>query len=114
MSRSSKNSLQTKSVAKIKIGPLHYDVLRRPVPVTEGESGNVLGRVVYEESKIVVANNLSKENEMLTIFHEAFHALMWHCGVKDQDERFVETASGFLFDMIRDNPKLIAAIQATA
>ena len=102
-----------KSVSRIKVGPLHYDVVRRPVPITEGESGNVFGRVVHEESKILVANNLSKENEMLTILHEVLHALMFHCGIKDQDETFVETASGFLFDLIRDNPKFVAAIQAT-
>jgi len=102
-----------KPVSRIKVGPTHYSVVRRPSPITEGEGTNVFGRTLYDSSQLIIANHLSPEVEILTILHEVFHAMLFHCGIKQHDEPFVETASGYLLDLIRDNSKLIAAIQAT-
>ena len=105
--------MKPKTVSRIKVGPTHYEVVRRPPPITEGEETNVIGRVLYNSGQLVIADHLSPEIEILTILHEVFHVMMSHCGIKQHDEPFVETASGYLLDLIRDNPKLIAAIQAT-
>ena len=105
--------MNPKPVSRIKVGLTHYEVVRRPSPITEGEGTNVFGRVLYNSGQLVIANHLAPEVEVLMILHEVFHAMMFHCGIKQHDETFVETASGYLLDLIRDNPKLIAAIQAT-
>ena len=98
-------------ITKLKIGPNNYTVTPRPIPISEGDSGNVLGRVIYSDCKIIHADNMAEDATALTILHESLHALLYHSGQFDQDERLVETLAGHLMRFIQDNPILIKRIQ---
>ena len=103
--------MSIREVKQLKIAALHYAVERRPVPITEGEGDLVTGRVVYNTSKLLIANNLCEEVEAYTILHEAMHALFCAAGIRHHDEQLIETLGSYLFDFIRDNPEFVKAIQ---
>jgi hypothetical protein len=103
--------MSIKKVKKLKVGALHYTVERRPVPITEGESACVTGRVMYDSAKLLIADNLCEEVEAYTILHEAMHAFFCLAGIRQHDEQLIETLGGYFFDFIRDNPGYIKAIQ---
>jgi hypothetical protein len=104
--------MSIRKVKKLKVGAVHYTVERRPVPITELDNGNVVGRTHYDAGKLLISDALCEETESLTILHEALHALFWHAGMREQDERLIEALSGLLLDFIRDNPAYIKAVQS--
>jgi hypothetical protein len=99
--------VKNKIVSRLKIAPVHYSVERKSYHPDD----KTLGEYVYSENKICYSDKLGEESALLTILHEALHAMMSHSGVKQHDESMVETVAGYLFDFIRDNPKFIAMIQ---
>jgi hypothetical protein len=104
--------MSIRKVKKLKLGAVHYTVERRSVPITELDNGNVVGRTHYDAGKLLISNALCEETEALTILHEALHALFWHAGMREQDERLIEALSGLLLDFLRDNTAYIKAVQS--
>ena len=104
--------MDIKDVKLLKVAALHYAVERRPPPITEGENLNVTGRVVYDSTKLLIADNLSPEVETHTILHEVMHAMFSAAGMRHHDEQLIETFGQYLFDFVRDNPEFINAIQS--
>jgi len=105
--------MSIRKVKELKIGALRYSIERRPKPVSDTDEHSI-GSICYSSAQILLFNAMSEQSEILTLLHEVVHGLCYHSGVEWHDERFIETCAGLLFDFIRDNPKLISAIQDTA
>jgi len=104
--------MSIREVKELKVGAIHYTVERRHVPITEGEGSNVMGRVLYDYAKLLVADNLCEEVEAYTILHETMHAFFCLAGIREHDEQLIETLGGLFFDFIRDNPDFIKSVQS--
>ena len=104
--------MSIKEVKQLKIAALHYTVERRPIPITESEFSNVIGKFCHESCKLLIANILADEVEALTIMHEAMHAFFHHANIH-QDETNVEVMGNYMLNFIRDNPDFIKAVQST-
>jgi len=100
------------NVKELKIGALCYNVVRSFVPIDGDE--DTVGTIRHRDARITVLAKLSKQSEVFIILHEAVHGLFHHSGESIQDERLVQAMASHLFNFIRDNPRLISAIQDTA
>lgn len=98
-------------IDKIRIGPIDYEVRENP---ELGLDGEVAGRVSIGVSRIEIDPHIEPQRRAFVLLHEVVHAILIHGQVDlgEDEESVVDVmALGFLA-FLRDNPGLIAKIQA--
>jgi hypothetical protein len=95
----------------VRIGPIDYEVRENP---ELGLDGDVAGRVSIGVSRIEVDPHMEPQRRAFVLLHEVVHAILIHGQVDlgEDEESVVDVmALGFLA-FLRDNPGLVAKIQA--
>jgi len=77
------------------------------------DEGDCAGVVKYATQEIFLLNNMAEQYSFKVLLHEMVHAMLEQA-THDQeifdDEHTVEVISGFMLQIIRDNPTLIKDI----
>lgn len=83
-----------------------------PVKVSTGPLKH-MGEYTHREGKIKIADDLSTSQGAATLLHEILHSCYRtaYLGPKDAEETIVRNLEVLLYQVIRDNPKLIKFIQ---
>lgn len=94
---------------RIRVGAFHFDI-----KVVDGlvATAGVLGTTGSDKQLILIDSDMGAEVEKATVLHEALHGFIsqtqfsnkWD---KEEEEAVVLTLDGFLYRMMRDNPKLV-------
>ena len=95
----------------VRIGPIDYEVRENP---ELGLDGDVAGRVSIGVSRIEIDPHTEPQRRAFVLLHEVVHAILIHGQVDlgEDEESVVDVmALGFLA-FLRDNPGLVAKIQA--
>lgn len=100
--------------ASVKVGPLHYEVAADSLSHLLAEHGAtkpLLGQCDHQALKIVLAPEQAPLALRSTALHEVLHAVIATAAFPidtDDEERLVRVLEAPLFQLIRDNPALIA------
>lgn len=92
---------------KLRVGGIDYRIKRRKRILWE--DGELSGQIAYHKAEILLSKQNSKQYGVVTLLHEATHAIFQAAGL-EQDERLVEVISMGLFSLLRNNPKLVKLI----
>lgn len=94
---------------KIRVGAFNFQI-----KVVDGlvATAGVLGTTGSDKQLILIDSDMGAEVEKATVLHEALHGFIsqtqfsnkWD---KDEEEAVVLTLDGFLYRMMKDNPKLV-------
>ncbi|MBZ5988175.1 hypothetical protein [Leuconostoc gasicomitatum] len=73
---------------KIKVGGINYELIAKKLRRQE----SIWEFVEYENSKIYVRSNISKQKRLQTIIHKSLHAMLHECGLDDyaNDEKIAK------------------------
>ena len=85
----------------IKVGGLDYKIKKKPRIIWE--DGELSGQITYHKTKILLSEQNSEQYEVVTLLHEAIHAI-FHLAGMEQEERTVEVLATGIFMLLRDNP----------
>lgn len=94
----------------LKIGSLTYTVKEKRDLVgrnKEGERTWLHGDVRYRKQRIRVERRLPEDKKVVTLWHEAIHAILEQAGINDESEQLVIALSYGLVSLIQDNPALV-------
>jgi hypothetical protein len=75
------------------------------------------GQISFGDTTIYVDERLSDQAALLTILHEAVHAMFTHLGLEMSaevvlSESFVDAIAYQLYSLMRDNPGILKAVMA--
>jgi hypothetical protein len=96
------------SIDTLKIGPFVFAVeLGSP----EDDKGNeVDGKLWHSQARIVIDKDLEKQPQKQTLLHEIVHEIAIQSG-QDVSEGLVDAIAFGIYQVVRDNPKLVRMIQ---
>lgn len=100
----------------IKIGNLIYTVKRVKMLIgknSEGVNVYLNGKAEYRKLKIKLDDSVDPLLEIVIVWHEAIHAMLYHAGHPDHDENIVLSLGYALYNFVRDNPEFIKLTQNT-
>lgn len=90
---------------KVKVGGTIFRI-ERTHDLRDVNGEKVDGRISYSKSLITLDNELSPQAEMETLWHELFHAILIHAGLKASETMVDALAYGTLM-ILTDNPQLV-------
>jgi len=104
--------MSIRDIDTIKIGTVRYRVIHQK-PSQEGVEENkiIVGCIKYEYGEIWTNNESPDDVCANTLMHEVVHGLFNHSGQYQSSEEQIESFATILGLFIRENPKLIEAIQ---
>jgi len=91
---------------KLIIGPVVYEVVRTEQARFDSEHGNYIGRVIHQEGKIYVLDNMPVDQQQQTEIHEIVHVLAIQRNLDLTEKQIDALAYGFL-EFVQDNPEYI-------
>lgn len=96
---------------KVKVAGVTYTI---ETPDEIGDEPDNLGNCIYQKQLIRVKANMSQERREQTFIHELLHAIFFEAGYTDSDyEEMVNRLSLVLYQVLKDNPKLLHRMQRT-
>jgi len=89
----------------IRIGAMDYTIEM----VKDLRDGNheLNGWIRYNDSKVMLDDEMEPQAEYITLWHEILHGLLTQAGMARQDEKIVEVLSHGIVMVMRDNPWLV-------
>lgn len=92
----------------IKVGCVHYRVLRDPVEsISRKLEENVYGKWSCADRFIWVDPDLNDDFAAQVLLHEVVHAIFDECCISNDDESVVDRLSRVLMQVLQDNPDLM-------
>jgi hypothetical protein len=95
-------------IDKVKIGAVHYQVIRDTALHDTGYNGQIR----YNRCQIVVAGEMHPTAAIQTLWHEIIHGILTQAGITKQQESIVDAMAWGILQVIRENPELIEASRA--
>lgn len=94
--------------ARLKIGPLTYEVLIVPEHELRGvvPDKDLVGEISYNHGIIRVSSALCKQAQEQTLWHEILHGIMQNAGKSDHSEEIIDLLATGIMGVLNDNPQL--------
>lgn len=98
---------------KVKIGWRVYTV--EVCDNLEFENEEAMGSFQVANHTIKISSEIGYEEQVCTLIHEILHGIFLNGGQEDArcDEGIIECVASGMYQLLRDNPKLIDAIKET-
>lgn len=90
---------------QVQIGPIVYEVLH--LPDLCGPSGALMGDFNASRARIRINADDDPQVQIVTLWHELIHALLYTAGYRDHDEQQIDALAHGLVQVLRDNPEII-------
>lgn len=91
----------------IKVGGLTYEVVAKEHFSSNDNDRNLWGYCDYEKLVITIRESLTEEKKRQVLIHELTHAIFLEAGFIEQDEDMINRVSLVLFQVLKDNPRLL-------
>lgn len=94
----------------LKIGTLTYTVVEKADLVGRNKDGErtwLYGDVRYRKQRIRLERKLPEDKKLVTVWHEAIHAILEQAGINDETEPLVIALSYGIVRILQDNPAMV-------
>ena len=103
-----------KKLDSIKIGGIRYSVAYMVDLRDEKDNQKLDGRLQHALTKISIDASLNHQATVQTLLHEVVHAVAAQIGKARLDENVVDALAYSVYQVMRDNPKLVRMITTTS